>query len=1627
MREPHRRRPDRSASRCLRPYVEPIERRSLLSMFMVTNALDNGDDANPVPGSLRAAIVSVDGDTTPDTIVFKVGGGGAATIGLASALPAITNTVTIDATGQSGYSGTPLVAVDATGAGPFADGLDIAAPGTIVEGLAIVGAGSSGIRIEAGADGSAVLADYLGVDPRTMQAAANNAFGLEVDASGCTIGGPAAGATDVISGNLQGGILITGPGNVVLGNRIGTGAGPIDAFPSAIAPLPNMGPGITIAGASGNIIGEPGAGNLIGSNRRGGIDLTSFASGNLIQANAIGTTLAVGNGIGLGPGNLGNGSDGIAMLSASSNTVGGTAAGAGNVISGNTGEGVDVLDGSGNLLLGNFIGTGADGATPRPNTADGVFIGGSGGNTVGGTAAGAGNVISGNAKNGVDIEGVASAGNLVLDNVIGVDATRRLPVGNANNGVSIGGAPANLVAGNLIGANLIDGVTIIQAPGNTIGGTTPADRNEISDNKGNGVSIRGPLASGNVVRGNYVGVNSTGKVALGNAADGVLIENAPGNTIGGTAAGAGNVISADQIGVEIHTYPDPAPGQLVGEFLGGRSDDNVVQGNLIGTDGSGALPLGNSQEGVLIVGGSGNLIGGTSADAPNVISGNLANGVGIEASTLVADPTSGNVVEGNLIGTAADGITRLGNRVDGVFVSDAPGNTIGGTAAGARNVISGNGSNGIRILGPSASTSVLGDYIGVDATGLAALANSQSGVDLEGATGVIVGSPVGLGRNVISGNGSSGITIGGGSSGNLVAGNDLGVAVDRLTVRGNNQSGVLIAGASIGNTIGGTTSGAGNVISGNSVGVTITNAGTSANLVEGDTIGLAVDGSTSVGNLGFGVLLLGGVTGNTIGGVSAGARNVISANGQGIGIIGPGSTGNLIEGDYVGLDASGSQPRGNLQLGIFLNGAADNTIGGTSSGAGNVISGNTGVGLFLFGPNSTGNLVAGNLIGLDATGSRIATASGQSLGNANFGVQVGDAPSNSIGGSTPGARNVISGNRQAGIDLSGSGASGTVIRGNFVGLDATGTVALGNLADGIQVDNAPANVIGGATDLERNVISGNLASGIEINGLGSTFDAVLGNYIGTDVTGTVALANSQSGVFVNGAPGVTIGGTIASLRNVISGNGRDGVRIYGTASTGTVVLGNYIGTDATGRAALGNLNDGVLFDSTAGATVGGTVPGSSNVISANASSGVEFGGSGTFFDVLQGNLIGTDQGGSKALGNAMGVFVNDSPFNLIGGTVPFSGNLISGNAGPGIHIFGVGALNNAVQGNRIGTDLAGLVPIANLAGVFIDGAPSNLVSGDLISGNTSAGVVIQGTGATGNLVQANLIGIDATGTRAIGSSSPQQSGVLIEDAPRNVVGGSTSATRNILSGNVVGVVITGFEATGNLVLGNFIGTDATGRAAVPDQTGVYINGSSSNVIGGSTPGSGNVISGNTAAGINFFGPQTTGNLVQGNFIGTDVFGTAALANSTGIFIESSPSNTIGGPTAAAGNVISGNSVAGAYLFDGSSGNLLQRNRIGVGATGKKLGNGQYGVLLYNAASNTVDMSKAAGNTIANSGIGNFREFTGVVPKTTTTTTSKKKTKTVTKAAHPTGPKVSARSISRPGSAGGSASTGRTGR
>ena len=1664
---PRRIRPGR---RRVLPSAEVIERRLLLTTYTVTTTADAGR------GSLRDAINQVNNDDGPDVIDFKIGniseGGGTGSsqsILTLSPLPAIFTTVTIDGTTQAGYTGTPLIVIDGKNSGQAtAPGLEIEADNSVVKGLAVVDSTGAGISIN-GANGVQLLANDVGVIRGT--------------------------------GSTRPGIA------------------------------PNNGPGIAVAFSTGDQIGLPGLGNLIGGNVGSGISVASLSSSLAIEGNAIGALPIADNQIGIGPQNYGNGGDGIILTGAPSVTVGGSAVGVGNLISGNAGNGIHIVGGSGgisvsavvatgDLIQGNRIGTSFSGARVIGNGIDGIRVDASPHNTIGGTAPGAGNLISGNVSRGITIDQPASLGNLIAGNSIGLDLTGLVGLSNASDGIyllnapgtTIGGlapgssnaiafnggagihvegagapgtrivgdaitdnsgagiaiveAPASAIRLNLIGRNRLDGiaiqgatssanlirgnfigispagvampnfqggVSILDSAANTIGGASAADRNVISNNTGSGITLEGPGASGNRVLGNLIGTDPSGTGNFGNLLDGILIVNAPRNTIGGTTGEERNVISSNRSGINIQSLPDAAVGASSG-LQGGLADSNLIQGNYIGLNATGEVDFGNFQDGIVITDGSFNTIGGTTFGAGNVISGNLADGIGIGQAGS-PDPTAGNLIQGNIIGLDASATLRIGNDQNGIRLVIAPGATIGGSTPGSGNTISGN-ANGIDVfgsLGTDLGDLIQGNVVGLggdgeqsDTTiaGLYSLKNTNNGIQIEqGAQGVTIGGTTHGAGNIISGNGSAGIRVINFSTGDAIEGNLIGVAADGVTPRANNESGVFLADQAAGITIGGSTPGAGNVISGNATGVTITNPGTSFNEISGNLIGLGIDGKTLVGNLGFGILLLDGAGGNLIGGDSPAQRNVISGNGQGVGIIGAGASGNLVSGNLIGLDATGSLPRGNLQLGVFINSSGGNTIGGTAFVAGNVISANTGVGIEVFGPGSTSNLVVGNIVGLDATGTRAIDASGNSLGNAGFGIQVQDAPGNMVGGDIPAARNFVSNNRQAGVAVSGLKSIGTFVSGNYIGVDATGRVALGNMADGVLIDNAPRVVVGGASPSASNVISGNANNGVEISGAGSAGDLILGDLIGTDASGLVALGNRQSGVLVVNAPGVVIGGQDPSIRDVISGNGRDGIRFSGQGVVGGQVLGDFIGVDASGRLALGNGDDGVLLDGAVGVNVGSPAPGAANVISANVSSGVEFSGLSTFGNAVEGNRIGTDLTASKALGNATGVFSNGSAFNQVGGPAPGSGNTISGNFSSGVHLFGPNSAHNLIEGNRIGTDGSGEFALPNLAGVFLDGSPGNLVLSNLLSGNTQAGAIIQGSAASGNLVAGNFVGVDAAGRKGIALATPQQSGVLILDAPANVVGGTTGPGRNVLSGNVVGVVVSGFNARNDLVVGNYIGTDAFGLVAVPNQAGVYLNGSGNNTIGGTTPGTGNLISGNTATGVDLYGTLASGNLVQGNVVGLDATESNKLPNGSGIYAELAQSNTIGGPTASAGNLISGNNVAGVYLFDAAAGNLVQNNRIGVTASGKPMGNGEYGILLYNAANNLIDKTQATGNLIANSGIGNFREFTGPAPTSSTTTTkSKIKAKSIAGASHPVGPK----GISPRGSVAGSASTSRTG-
>jgi hypothetical protein len=366
-----------------------------------------------------------------------------------------------------------------------------------------------------------------------------------------------------------------------------------------------------IAGSSGSIIQNLA---IEGCGKGYGIDI--FSSNNSVIGCVIGTDIADDEadanlgGVGIEANSLGN-------------TIGGTAAGTANVISGNAGDGI-YIDAS-CLVLGNLIGTNATGAAAVPNI-EGIFVDGSGSNpngsssdreeqgvTIGGTMASAANVISGNGDTGIYTEAPC----LVEGNRIGTNLTGTSALRNTLYGIYVGGSDA------------------------TIGGTSAGAANVISGNGDLGIFIDAPC----LLEGNRIGANADGTGSVPNSDDGIYVE-VPGATIGGTSAGAANVISGNSFaGIE-----NVAPALIEGNFIGT---------NLTGT---GAVP--NSSVGILVAGNAGGTtIGGTTVGTANVISGNGGDGIDLGASSLV---------EGNRIGTDLTGANPVPNQGIGVYHDEGP-------------------------------------------------------------------------------------------------------------------------------------------------------------------------------------------------------------------------------------------------------------------------------------------------------------------------------------------------------------------------------------------------------------------------------------------------------------------------------------------------------------------------------------------------------------------------------------------------------------------------------------------------------------------------------------------------------------------------------------------------------------------------------------------------------------------------------------------------------------------------------------------------------------------------------------------------------------------------------------------
>jgi uncharacterized repeat protein (TIGR03803 family)/parallel beta-helix repeat protein len=422
----------------------------VIGPFVVINTTDAG------PGSLRQAIFDANyfgatyGGTNTVTFAipttdpgYNYDATGVFAIRPQSALPTVTAPVVIDGTTEPGYNGTPLIELDGASAGAGVNGLVLTAGASTVEGLAINRFGGNGVEID-GNGGDVITGNYIGTDATGTSAAGNGDGIAVISVSNVTIGGTAAGARNIISGNKGAGVVLGSAGSLagasgvlVQGNYIGTNA-------AGTAALAGQYYGVEDDGANNNTI----SGNVISGNADYGLDISS-SSNVLVQGNYIGTdasgTSAIGNGSNAGGG---------VFVNDPNNTIGGTTAGTGNVISGNNGDGLDLSSGTGNVVEGNYIGTDATGTTALGNAGNGVRVVNAGANTL------SGNTISGNGQEGVSVSGSGGAPGLI--SYYPLDTSTNDSLGNNNPSATSG---VSFVPGHTAnGATFVPGGGYIDIP-----------------------------------------------------------------------------------------------------------------------------------------------------------------------------------------------------------------------------------------------------------------------------------------------------------------------------------------------------------------------------------------------------------------------------------------------------------------------------------------------------------------------------------------------------------------------------------------------------------------------------------------------------------------------------------------------------------------------------------------------------------------------------------------------------------------------------------------------------------------------------------------------------------------------------------------------------------------------------------------------------------------------------------------------------------------------------------------------------------------------------------------------------------------------------------------------------------
>jgi hypothetical protein len=459
-------------------------------------------------------------------------------------------------------------------------------------------------------------------------------------------------------------------------------------------------------------------------------------------------------------------------------------------------------------------------------------------------------------------------------------------------------------------------------------------------------------------------------------------------------------------------------------------------------------------------------------------------------------------------------------------------------------------------------------------------------------------------------------------------------------------------------------------------------------------------------------------------------------------------------------------------------------------------------------------------------------------------------------------------------------------------IEINGALAGSNIS-GLTI-TAGGNTVRG---LVINGFLGTSASGIRLQTGGSNW--LYGNYIGTNFNGDTRSAN-QRGLWIDGGSSNNRIGTDANgvndsaERNIISANIEQNIWIYQPATSGNQIMGNYIGLNASGTAAVGTNNStvastGILVQESSYTIIGTDGDGQGDALEGNVISGsilnINLTGTSNLNEShhnrISGNLIGTNASGTASVGiQTEGVRVYVAYDNLIGTdgdgiSDELEGNLISGNIDFGIMLQQTGALNNVVAGNKIGTDISGMASIPNGTG----SAPR-------------AGILLGGYG--------NLIGTNHDG--------------LSDDLERNLISGNSQVSISAIYFNN----LPNPDAPATIIAGNWMGVDATGAAALPNNYGISGTSYAPVIIRD------NVISGHTIEGIS---THSSNMLLTGNHIGVGADGVTPLGNGQNGMFLSGNDNIIGGSGPGEANIIANNGTINPFYSGVRVGNTGLRNTL----------------------------------------------------------------------------------------------------